>query len=102
MLFRVFKPVFLPGRHPTTKLTPGGSAVSAQLLSQGDAMLITNTGFVPACVRWGNESLQAATEGDLPIPPGAGLVVRRDGATHASAIGIGGSTVIYITVGDGA
>lgn len=93
----------LPFRPAGTASVAGStSAASTTLTGGGSSVLVFNAAAATAFVKFGVEGMDPASASDLPIPPGARMLVDAGRlVTEASALLAAGTGAVYFTRGDG-
>ena len=83
----------------TVKLSAKSTSVSSPISVGPTAIMVYNTGTVPAFVRWGT-GLQSATINDIPVPPGANMMFGKAAANDFFAVILpSGTATVYVTCG---
>lgn len=93
----------LPFRPTGTAAVAASSGAAATALSGGgSSVLVYNGAGAVAFVRFGMAGMSPATTGDLPVPPGARMLVDAGRlVTEAGAVLASGTGTVYFTRGDG-
>lgn len=86
----------------TASVAASTSAAATPLAGGGSSVLVYNAAGAVAFVRFGVSGMTAATASDLPVPPGARMLVDAGRlVSEAGAVLASGSGVVYFTRGDG-
>ncbi|MBW4089788.1 MAG: hypothetical protein HIU82_01555 [Proteobacteria bacterium] len=86
----------------TVSLASGTSSASIALAGGGETVVVTNTTAALAFVRFGADPSVAATSADMPVLPGARVMLAANPLiTYAASILASGSGGVLFTRGDG-
>ncbi len=86
----------------TVSLAAGTSSASVALTGSGETVVVTNTAAALAFVRFGADPSVSASSIDMPVLPGARVMLAANSLiTYASALLVGGSGNVLFTTGDG-
>lgn len=87
----------------TATLAAGTSTTSIALVGGGDSVVVTNTAAALAYVRFGADHTVAATNADMPVQPGARVILGVNALiSNAAAVLASGSGSVLFTRGHGA
>src|ERR1700688_3540868 len=86
----------------TVTLSAGTSSASVTLAGGGDTVVVTNTTSSLAFVGFGADPSVTASASDMPVMPGAKVMLSVNGlVSHAAALLASGSGAVLFTRGDG-
>ena len=86
----------------TVSLAAGTSSASVALTGSGETVVVTHTAAALAFVRFGADPSVSASSIDMPVLPGARVMLAANSLiTYASALLVGGSGNVLFTTGDG-
>lgn len=86
----------------TASLSAGTSSASVALAGGGETVVVTNTTTALAYVRFGADASVAATAADMPVLPGARVMLAANPLiTYAAAALASGNGSVLFTRGDG-
>ncbi len=86
----------------TATLAAGTSSANIALAGTGEAVLVYNASAAIAFIRFGMDNSVVATSADVPIPPGARMLIHAgEFAKTAAALLASGSGAIYFARGQG-
>jgi hypothetical protein len=91
---------FAPGAS-TANIPAGTTSANVALSANAYAVLVYNSGTVPAFIQFGDSSVTATTAASLPIPPGAWRILAKGSAGYVAAIVASGTATVYFTAGEG-
>ena len=86
----------------TVSLAAGTGSGNVALAGGGESVVVTNTAAALAYVRFGADPSVAATAADMPVLPGARVMLAANPLiTYAAAVLVSGSGSVLFTRGDG-
>ncbi len=86
----------------TVSLTAGATSSAVALAGGGETVVVTNTAATLAFVRFGADPSVAATIADMPVLPGARVMLAANSLiTYAAALLTSGTGLVLFTRGDG-
>ncbi|HVB68267.1 MAG TPA: hypothetical protein VNE67_10485 [Acetobacteraceae bacterium] len=86
----------------TVSLAAGTGSASVALAGGGETVVVTNTTAALAFVRFGADPSVTASPADMPVLPGARVMLAANSLiTYAAAVLASGSGSVLFTVGDG-
>jgi hypothetical protein len=86
----------------TVTIAAGTTSAHAALLGTGEAVLVYNASSAIAFLRFGMDGSVPATSADMPIPPGARMLIHAgEFAKSASVVLASGSGNVYLSRGQG-
>ena len=86
----------------TVSLAAGTSSASVALAGGGESVVVTNTAAALVFVRFGADLTVAASAADMPVLPGARVMLAANPLiTYAAAVLASGTGAVLFTRGDG-
>ena len=86
----------------TVSLAAGTSSANVALAAGGESVVVTNTAAALAFVRFGADPTVAASAADMPVLPGARVMLAANPLiTYAAAVLASGTGAVLFTRGDG-
>jgi len=90
------------GPAGTVSLAAATSSASVALAGGGESVVVTNTAAALAFVRFGADPTVAASAADMPVLPGARVMLAANPLiTYAAAVLASGTGAVLFTRGDG-
>jgi hypothetical protein len=86
----------------TATLAAGTTSSNVALAGSGEAVLVYNATGVLAFIRFGMDATVVATSADMPIPPGARMLIHAgEFSKTVAAVLASGSGALYFSRGQG-